>query len=204
MQFPRKVGVSKKPWLFYRLVQLEHSAIFPCKWVNSRAEGRAAASFPDPYAKGAWRAQLQLRACRIPPAAWTGEADKKRQWLRGSCIQQVGNYIKSVFDILLQLSSCIFQQHRSCPGAERGTQNLGFLDVRDQICTDSSAWWGFLARDEEDFELQTIPGSQTEFKLWHAHVFILRWHRSHQKHIWSVELMLAATAVHIRWHPLTG
>lgn len=171
------------------MAQLEHSAIFPCKWVNCRAEGRAAASFPDPYATGAWRAELQLRACRTSPPAWTREAGKERQRLRGSCTQQVSNYIMSVFNILLQLSSCSFQQHRSCPGAERGTQNLGFFDVRDQIFTDLSAWWGFLAREEEDFELQTIPGSQIEFKLWHPRVFILRWHRSHQRHIPSVELV---------------
>lgn len=125
VQFPWKVGVNKNPWLLYGMVQLEHSAIFSCKWVNCRAEGRAAASFPDPYAIGAWRAQLQLGACRISTTAWTREADKERQWLRGSCTQEVSNYIMSIFNILFQPSSCSFQQHRSCPVCWEGYPKSG-------------------------------------------------------------------------------
>lgn len=79
---------------------------FSMQGVNCRAGGRAAASFPDPYATGAWRVQLQLRACRIPLPAPAREADKERQWLRGSCTQQVSNYIMSVVNISLGLSSC--------------------------------------------------------------------------------------------------
>lgn len=97
------------------MVPLEYSAIFPCKLVNSIAESKYAASFTDTYAIGAWRAQLQLWACRITPAVWIREADKGRQWLRGSCTQQVSNYIMSVLNILLQLSSSSLCQQRSCP-----------------------------------------------------------------------------------------
>lgn len=86
-----------------------------CKLVNSIAESKSAASFTDPYAIGAWRAQLQLWERRITPAVRIREADKERQWLRGSCTQQVSNYIMSVLNILLQLSSFNLYQQRSCP-----------------------------------------------------------------------------------------
>lgn len=42
-------------------------------------------------------------------------AAKERQWLRGSCSQQVSNYIMSVLNILLQQSGFNLHQQRSCP-----------------------------------------------------------------------------------------
>lgn len=126
------------------------------------------------------------------------ETDKARQGLRGSCTdsEQLQN---EGCQYCTWLSS--FQQHRTALAAGEGTQSLGVLDVRAQILTDLSAWWGSLAREEEELELQTIPGSQREFRLWQAHGFVLRWHRSH---LWDVGLVLAATAGCGRWHPQTG
>lgn len=43
------------------------------------------------------------------------EADKEGQWLRGSCTQQVSNYMMNVLNILLQQSSFNLHQQWSCP-----------------------------------------------------------------------------------------
>lgn len=143
------------------------------------------------------KSSAPAESCRIPSCCSQRQTKQGRDWEgRVPNSEQLQN---EGCQYCTWLSS--FQQHRTALAAGEGTQSLGVLDVRAQILTDLSAWWGSLAREEEELELQTIPGSQREFRLWQAHGFVLRWHRSH---LWDVGLVLAATAGCGRWHPQTG
>lgn len=186
------------------MVQLEYSAIFPCTLVNSIAESKYAASFTDTYAIAAWRAQLQLWVCRITPAVWIREADKERQWLRGSCTQQVSNYIMSVLNILLQLSSFSLYQQRSCPLC---------LEWYPKSRLSWSQWPDLhvslirvSCQRQERFcatEYSRQP-NRIQAKTHSCHVIlILGWHRPRQKYICSAEFILAVTTIQVSWHTLT-
>lgn len=141
-----------------------------------------------------WRAQLQLWVCRITPAAWIREADKERQWLRGSCTQQVSNYIMSVLNILLQLSSFSLYQQRSCPlcsewylksslsWSQQPDLHVSLIRVSCQRQESSSV----TERSRQQNRIQT--------KIYSCHIIpVLGRHRPHQKYRWSAEFILAVT-----------
>lgn len=128
---------------------------------------------------------------------------RRRQWLRGSCTQQVSNYIMSVLNILFRLSSFSFYQQRSRPLCFEWypMSRLSWSqwpDLHVSLIRVS-------CQRRERFCVTEYCGqpNRIQAKTYSCHsILSLGWHRPHQKYVWSAEFILAVTTIYGRWHTL--